>query len=95
MKDNQNRNLEAAKRHLELEAKNHSAGIAQMIQKQAETEYPEWTEVEGTKVLRIGTQDFVAAPNRSKFDIINLSTREFICQVTKSEVCNWLMRAAS
>jgi hypothetical protein len=90
MRDNQNRDLGASKRWLEREAQNHAIGFARMI---AEPAYPEWSEVEGIQVLRIENSRFVAVPNGARFDIIDLESRAFVCQVSKKGACKWLLSA--
>ena len=47
-----------------------------------------WTEVAGIEVLRVHSEPIVACPcsgrkNSDHFDVINLDTREFLCQLTK------------
>jgi hypothetical protein len=65
MKDNQNRDLEAVKKWQAIATQAHDDGIARMLKAQEHTAYPEWTEVEGVKVLRIESSEFVAAKNGS------------------------------
>jgi hypothetical protein len=56
---------------------------------------PEWTTVKGVKCLRCGNSDFVGCPvngreSSAKFDMINIKTGQFLCQVNKNEVNHWL-----
>jgi len=99
MRDNQNADLTAAKKRLATDKLHHDQGYAKMIARQEETVYADWTEVEGCLVLRVADSKFVAQPltgrkTARKFDVINLDTREYVCQLNKSEVYGWLLRAA-
>jgi len=95
MRDNQNRDLGAAKRHQAIESTNHTVGLARMEQAIQATTFATWQTVEGIAVLRVADSKFVAQPvNSRKFDIIDLDTREFVCQVAKSQVHNWLIQAS-
>lgn len=96
MKDNQGRDLEATKKWLELEARLHREGVARA--EKVKIVFAEWVDFEGVTVLRIESDKHVAAPvsgrkNSRKFDIINVETREFVCQVSKERVHEWLQRA--
>ena len=98
MRDNQNRDLEAAKRHQATEAANHSAGRARMEQAIQTTTFATWQIVEDIEVLRVADSKFVAQPitgrrNARRFDIIDIEAREFVCQVNGSKVHNWLIQA--
>lgn len=59
----------------------------------------EWTEVEGTEVLRVKDSNYVAVPvngrkNSRQFVVIDLNDRtEDVCYLLKSEVHGWLHKA--
>jgi hypothetical protein len=58
-----------------------------------------WTKVKGVDVLVIAGSDYVAAPvsgrqNSRRFDIINATAGEYVCQLLKSEVNAWLISRA-
>lgn len=97
MRDNQNRDLTSTKKWQEMEATCHDAGLARMEEALKSAKSAEWVKFEGVTVLRVEDSKFVAVPttgrkNSRKFDIINIETREFICQVSKSKVHGWLIR---
>lgn len=99
MRDNQNRDLEATKKWQAIEAENHKAGTARMEKALQDIKSADWTEIDGVAVLRIEDSKFVAVPvtgqkNSRKFDIINVGTREFVCQVGKDKVRSWLVKAS-
>lgn len=100
MRDNQNRDLTSTKKWQEIEAACHDAGIARMEEALKSAKSAEWVEFEGVTVLRIGNNKFVAVPttgrkNARKFDIINIETRKFVCQVNKNKVYAWLIRTGA
>jgi hypothetical protein len=60
---------------------------------------PEWTKMEGVEVLAIPGLDVVACPcngrrNSAKFDMIDMAKGEFLCQLLKGEVAEWMVKAA-
>lgn len=98
MRDNQNADLAAARARIELEKVHHDIGMSRMELTIEGREFAYWTKVDNISVLRIGQDDNVAVPvsgrkNSRKFDIINISTFELVCQVNSEEVHNWLGRA--
>ncbi len=92
--DAQNVNLAGMKRHQALMAK--MAKISRAKSAQNPVYNVEWVTVEGVDVMQIKGSDFVAAPctsrkNSRKFDIINITKGEYICQLNKNEVGRWLV----
>lgn len=70
-----------------------------VAKKFAEDNQPEWTEIEGVKVLRIGESSVVAVPctgrvNSRRFDIIDIAAGELLCQIERKEVWPWLIANA-
>jgi hypothetical protein len=60
---------------------------------------PEWTTFEGEDVIQVPGSNHVAVPvngrkNSAKFDIISIEPREYVTQVGKGEVHQWLTRNA-
>lgn len=98
MKDNQNRNLEAAQRHSALIAAMHRQGSIEAAKSFEGKRLAKWTEVEGVQVLRVEGSNFVGVPvngrkDARKFDIIDLDDRsDIVCQVNGNEVYTWLFR---
>ena len=76
--------MESAKKWNALRAKRDGGTMPTM--------FPEWTVINGIKVLRIENSPFVAVPNRQTFDIINVDTHTLICQTKHART--WLMKKA-
>lgn len=56
-----------------------------------------WQKVEGVEVLRVKDSPIVAVPtngrrNSARFQVIDLVSREELCQLLSSEVRGWLFR---
>ena len=98
MIDNQNRNLDAAKRHSALLTEMHRRASIKAAKEFEGKKLAEWTEVEGVQVLRIDGSNFVGVPisgrkDARQFTIINLDDRaDIVCQVNSKEVYTWLFR---
>lgn len=103
VRDNQNVDLEAAKRWKEKERKSHETGrklSAANYEKmmKAGLKAAEWTKVKGIDVLRIGNEPYIAIPvtgkkNAAKFDILDMrkkGEKMYMCQLKKKEVGSWL-----
>jgi hypothetical protein len=59
----------------------------------------EWAKVKGVDVLAIPGLAVVACPvsgrrNSARFDMIDTEKNEYVCQLLKSEVTQWLVNAA-
>jgi hypothetical protein len=59
----------------------------------------EWAKVKGVDVLAIPGLAVVACPvsgrrNSARFDMIDTEKNEYVCQLLKSEVTQWLVTAA-
>ena len=99
MRDNQNADLTAAKKHNAVKAAHRVDGEARMNASIENAKFAEWTQVDGVDVLRIEDSKFVAVPTTGrktarKFDIIDIEANEYMCQMSKSEVYKWLQNAA-
>ena len=97
MKDNQNRDLEAMRRHREYLSQEREAGYKRFLQETANNVHANWVVVQGVDVLRVADSKYVAEPvtgrkSSGKFDIVDLDTMEFVCQVNRKEVYRWLFR---
>jgi len=60
---------------------------------------PEWTTFDGGDVLQVPGSNYVAVPingrkNSSRFDIMSIEPREYVTQVRKNEVHQWLTERA-
>jgi hypothetical protein len=101
--DNQGRNLEAVKAHLDMLAHHRLEGEAHSHQIFEETvaRFPlaDWTMFDNVLVLRAGKSRFVAVPRTGRksaanFDIIDIVIREPITVLSKNEVREWLWKAS-
>jgi hypothetical protein len=101
--DNQGRDLDAVKRHFENLTRMDKEGSKRASENYERTikdvPLPDWTTVDGVKVLRSGESDHVGVPyngkeNASKYDIIHYPKKEYVTQVKKNEVHHWLHAAA-
>ncbi len=98
MIDNQNRDLEATKRHSELITEMHKAGSIEAAKDLEDKMLAEWTEVEGVKALQVEGSNFIAVPvtgrqNSQWFEVIDLNDRsDIVCQLSSKEVYTWLYR---
>ncbi len=98
MIDNQNRNLDATKRHSTLIAEMHRQGSIEAAKSFEGKKLAEWTEVEGVRVLRVKGSNFVGVPVSGRkdarwFEIIDLNDRmDIICHVSSKEIYLWLFR---
>lgn len=101
--DNQGRDLAAVKRHMDYltdlaeEGRERSAAV--FAESLAKVPMPEWTEVNGVKVLRAGQSRYVGVPLSgrevsARFDIIDVESEEYVTQLTGKEVRGWLRRTA-
>jgi len=106
-RDNQGVDLEAARRHLETEARLTRETGAEAHRRHLELvkvcPYADWTTVDGVLCLRSGNSNYVAVPvngaqtsakgeRSSHFDVVSLEPREFVVQLKRGEVRNWLWR---
>lgn len=98
MRDNQNVNLEVAKRHSRLLAEMHKTGSIKAAKAFENKQLAEWTEVEGYQVLRVGDSNYIGVPvngrrNSKWFQVIDLNDRsDIVCQLSNKEVYTWLFR---
>lgn len=95
--DNQGRNLKAVKKHFDNLTAIRRAADAESDAR-PEKAKATWQTFEGVQVLRVEDSPFVGVPNSGRknaanFDIINIETRELVCQVKGSEVYTWLYKA--
>lgn len=101
MIDNQNRDLRKAKRHVALLAEMHHQGSIAAAKAFESKKLPEWTEVEGVRVLRVKGSNFVGVPVSGRndarwFEIIDLDDRsDIVCQVSNKEVYAWLFKVGN
>ncbi len=98
--DNQNRNLDAVKRHHEVLARGTAVSNANAAAHFAASATADWTEVKGVEVLRAGDSNYVAVPcsgrrSSARFDIIDIEANELVAQVAKNEVREWLYRVSN
>ena len=97
--DNQGRSLSGTKKHQDLLAKMHESG-SKAAQEHFErvkkdVPLPDWTEINGVKVLRSGEANHVGVPATGKessanYDVIHWPKKEFVLKLKKHEVHNWL-----
>lgn len=98
MRDNQNVDLEAAKRHSELITEMYETGSIEAAKDFEGKKLAEWTEVEGCQVLRVEGSNYIGVPvtgRRSSkwFEIIDLNDRTgIVCQLKSNEIYTWLLR---
>jgi len=102
--DNQGRDLDATKLHLDYLEKLHREGIERSNREFERTiqQYPlaDWTMLNNVLVLRCGQSRFVAVPRGNKkmeaanFDVLDMVKLEPVTILSKKEVRNWLWRAS-
>jgi len=101
--DNQGRDLGAVKKHFENLKKMSDASSKEAHEHFERTikdvPLPDWTTVDGVKVLRSGDSDHVGVPyngkeNAAKYDVIHYPKREFVTQLKKNEIHHWLHATA-
>ena len=97
--DNQGKNLEGVKKHKEQEAKSYQEGhkrsqehFEKVIK---DVPLPDWTEINGVKVLRSGEASHVGVPSNGKetaanYDVIHWPKKEFVMKLKKHEISPWL-----
>ena len=97
--DNQGRDLEGTKKHLELLAKMHESGSKEAHEHfervKKDVPLPDWTELNGVKVLRSGESSHVGVPSNGKesaatYDVIHWPKKEFVLKLKKHEIHSWL-----
>ena len=102
-RDNQNRDLDAAKAHEEMLAKMHLEGVARsheiFEQTVAKFPLPDWVMFDNVLVLRAGKSRFVGVPRNGRktsatFDVLDIVAREPITILHKNEVYTWLWKAS-
>jgi len=101
--DNQGRNLDAVKAHLDMLAKHRLEGEAraqQMFDEKVKR-FPlaDWIMFDNVLVLRAGQSRFVACPRNGRksaanFDIIDTVAKEHVTTLGKEHVRSWLWRAS-
>ena len=101
--DNQGRDLEGTKKHLDLLAKMHERGSKEAQEHfervKKDVPLPDWTEINGVKVLRSGENSHIGVPSNGKesaatYDVINWPKKEFVLKLKKHEIHHWLHSAA-
>ena len=97
--DNQGRNLEAVKKHKDWEKKSYDEGskrshehFERVIK---DVPLPDWTTINGVKVLRSGDYSHVGVPSNGKetavhYDVIHWPKKEFVMKLKKHEISPWL-----
>lgn len=101
--DNQGRNIAAVKKHFDFLEKEHKEGAARSHEHYQnvikDVPLPDWTDVEGVRVLRSGDSEHVGVPssgkeNSAKYDVIHLPKRQLVVQLKKGEIHHWLHTTA-
>jgi hypothetical protein len=104
LKDNQGRDLEAVKKHHATLARMDKISSKKSTQKYAEYvkrgwRSPDWTRFEGANCIRSGNEPFIALPtngrkNARNFVVLDIRDRkDFVVQLRKNEVSEWLFSA--
>jgi hypothetical protein len=97
--DNQGRDLAGTKKHLDLLAKMHESGSKEAQEHfervKKDVPLPDWTEVNGVKVLRSGEASHIGVPSNGKesaahYDVIHWPKKEFVLKLKKHEIHPWL-----
>jgi hypothetical protein len=101
--DNQGRDLDAVKKHFDMlkrmsdqgsqEAHEHFKRVIKDVP------LPDWTEVNGVKVLRSGDASHIGVPANGKetaanYDVIHWPKKEFVTSLKKNEIHHWLHATA-
>ena len=101
--DNQGRDLGAVKKHfdyLEKMSKDGSKAATEHFNRVIkDVPLPDWTEVNGVKVLRSGNSDHIGVPangkeNSANYDVIHWPKKEFVTKLKKNEIHHWLHATA-
>jgi hypothetical protein len=101
--DNQGRDLAGVKKHFD-----NLTAMSEEGRKRATEQYertikdvplPDWTEVNGVKVLRSGEASHIGVPANGKetashYDVIHWPKKEFITKLKKHEIHHWLHATA-
>lgn len=101
MRDNQNVDLEAAKRHSELIAEMYRQGSIEAAKAFEGKKLAEWIEVEGFQVLQVEGSNYIGVPvtgcqNSCWFQVIDLNDRsDIVCQLSSKEIYTWLYKAGN
>ncbi len=101
MRDNQNVDLKAAKRHSELLAGMHRQGSIDAAKDFEGKKLAKWTKVESIQVLQVEGSNYVGVPisgyrNSKRFNVIDLNDRsDIVCQLSSKEIYTWLFKAGN
>jgi hypothetical protein len=97
--DNQGRDLKGVKKHFDYLEKESNEGSKRTTEHFnrviKDVPLPDWTSINGVKVLRSGEASHVGVPANGKetaanYDIIHWPKKEFVMKLKKHEVSPWL-----
>jgi hypothetical protein len=101
--DNQGRDLSAVKKHFDMLKKMSDQGSKEATEHFnkviKDVPLPDWTEVNGVKVLRSGDASHIGVPANGKetaasYDVIHWPKKEFVTKLKKNEIHHWLHATA-